>query len=45
MVELNKTFVVPFNIFINSKFHRVKVANNEVVFQASTIGLRKTIKI
>lgn len=34
IVESNKTHVVPFNIFINAKYHRMKVVSDEATLRS-----------
>jgi hypothetical protein len=43
-MELGKTFVIPFNIFMDAKYRHVKVVGNETTFQTSTTSLGKSIK-
>jgi hypothetical protein len=43
-MESSKTFVVPFNIFIDVRYHYVKVAGAKLTLQSSTIGFGKIIK-
>jgi hypothetical protein len=43
-VELSETHVVPCNIFMDARYHRVNVAGDEVTLQASTANLGKLIK-
>jgi hypothetical protein len=38
-VELGKTHAIPFNIFMGARYHHVKVATDEMAFQASTTSL------
>jgi len=40
-MESSKTLPIPFNIFMDVKYHHVKVVGNETTFQPSTIGLGK----
>jgi hypothetical protein len=44
VVELAETHVIPFNIFMDARYHHVKVVGDEVTFQASTTNLGKLIK-
>jgi hypothetical protein len=43
-VELGKTPIVPFNIFIDVRYHWVKIVGGEVGLRSSIVGLGKTIK-
>ncbi len=40
----NKTPIIPFNIFIDVKYHRMKVVGVEATLRSSEVGLHKTIK-
>jgi hypothetical protein len=42
--EFGKVLVVPFNIFFDPKYHRIKVAGDEVIFQPSLPRFEKVIK-
>jgi hypothetical protein len=44
VVELGETHAIPFNIFMDARYHHVKVASDEVTLQASTANLDKLIK-
>ncbi len=44
MVEFGKMLVVPFNIFLDPRYHQVKVASDEVAFRSPLAGLGKIIK-
>jgi hypothetical protein len=37
-MELGKTLVVPFNIFIDARYHQVKIVGDEVSLQSFDIG-------
>ncbi len=43
-MELDKAPTIPFNIFINTRYHRVKVVGDEVTLQFSIVGIGETIK-
>jgi len=43
-VESYKTHVILFNVFINVKFHHVKVVNDETIFQSSIVNLCMSIR-
>jgi len=43
-MESSKTFAIPFNIFMDARYHHVKVVGNETTFRMLTIGLGKCIK-
>jgi hypothetical protein len=43
-VESSKTHVIPFNIFMDARYHHVKVARDEITLRASTTSLEKSIK-
>jgi hypothetical protein len=44
VVELSETHAIPFNILMDARYHHVKVAGDEVTFQASIANLGKLIK-
>lgn len=43
-VGSGKTPTIPFNIFIDARYHWVKVVGDEATLQSSIVGLCKTIK-
>lgn len=44
IVESNNAHVVPFNIFINGKYHHMKVVSDETTLHSSITSLSKFIK-
>jgi len=44
VVELGKTHVVPFNIFMDARYQHVKVGSDELSFRTSKTNLGKSIK-
>jgi hypothetical protein len=42
--KLGKTPIFLFNIFIDARYHHVKVVGDEALLQFSTIGFAKNIK-
>jgi hypothetical protein len=44
IVESNKSHVVPFNIFINARYHHMKVVGDEVTLRFSITSLGKFIR-
>jgi hypothetical protein len=44
VVETRNALTIPFDIFIDVKYYRVKLANDEAVLHASDVGLGKNIK-
>jgi hypothetical protein len=44
VVEFGKVLVVSFNIFLDPRYHLVKVVGDEMTFQSSLVGLGKVIK-
>jgi len=43
-MELGKTLTIPFNIFTNARYRRVKVIQDEVALWMSIVSLNKSIK-
>jgi hypothetical protein len=44
VVEFGKVLVVSFNIFLDPRYHWIKVGSNEVTFRSPLTGLGKVIK-
>lgn len=43
MVKTSKTFTFPFNIFIDVRYHKIKVVGDKATLQASTTSLGKFV--
>ncbi len=43
MVKTSKTFTFPFNIFIDVRYHKIKVVDDKATYQASTTSLGKFV--
>jgi hypothetical protein len=44
IIEIGTTLVVPFNIFIDAQFQRVKIVGDKATLQSSGVGLGRFIK-
>jgi hypothetical protein len=43
-MESSKTLIVPFNIFMDARYHGMKVVGDEVALRTLTTSLNKSIK-
>ncbi len=43
MVKFGKVLAISFNIFLDSKYHRIKVVGDEIALQSLSIKLGKVI--